>query len=76
MTVEKKMPYLWILCAQVTMFQELYCYLLFPGKFILNKNCPSAASYSRTVIFRTVRYVPFHSICYNLALATARFTHS
>lgn len=66
--------------AQVTMFQELLyfadakCYLLFPRKFILNKTCHSAASYPRTVISRTVGYVPFHSICYNLAPLTAFFT--
>lgn len=73
MTVKKKLPHLWILLPLPHYMLKLqcfksYCYFLFPGNYIVNKSCPSSVSYPRTVIFRTVGYVLFHSICSNLAL--------
>lgn len=61
--------------AQVTMFQELLL-LALPREIYSKQKLPLCSLYPRTVIFRTVGYVPFHSICYNLALVTACFTHS
>lgn len=59
--------------TQVAMFQEL---LVLLREIYLKQKLVVCTINSRTVVFRTVGYVPFHSICYNLALLTTCFTHS
>lgn len=70
------MPYLWILLLlthYTLKFQEL---LVLLREIYLKQKLVVCTINSRTVVFRTVGYVPFHSICYNLALLTTCFTHS